>query len=174
MRFKPMPRYVRGAVVHSEPGGKIKPSSPVGRLFIQPFVTTADGRTVRFDDAIGPWFALVSWAVDPRRYMDEPARRFWERMGARFVAVMPTTQVQQAARQDIRDLLVLGDTNQDLKEWFGRHQTASVILRPDRFVAATGTTQGISQATRDFMAAIGAMTGPDAKFGHPSRETAAA
>jgi 3-(3-hydroxy-phenyl)propionate hydroxylase len=156
MRFKPMPRYARGAVVHADAGGTIKPNSPVGRLFIQPFVTTADGRTVRFDDAVGPWFALVSWAVDPRHYMDEPARRFWERMGARFVAVIPTTQVQQAARQNLGDLLILGDTNQDLKEWFGRHQTASVILRPDRFVAATATTQGISTATHDFMAAMGA------------------
>jgi 3-(3-hydroxy-phenyl)propionate hydroxylase len=162
MRFKPMPRYEQGAVVHVAAGSAIAKTSPVGRLFIQPFVITSEGQSVRFDDAIGPWFAIVAWAVDPRRYMDADSLAFWQRMGARFVTIIPVTQMKESLRGGLAmddNLLILGDADQDLKEWFGRHRAAVVVLRPDRFVAAAATPLQISSVTRQLMAIFGGKIG---------------
>ncbi len=79
MRFKPMPRYADGAVVQDAVNGKIATSSPVGRLFIQPDVRIASGATVKLDDALGPWFAVVTWAVDPTRHVSAQTHAFWTR-----------------------------------------------------------------------------------------------
>ncbi len=49
MRFKPMPLYEQGAVVHNQP-----PSPGVGTLFIQPRVDTREQQNVLLDDVIGP------------------------------------------------------------------------------------------------------------------------
>lgn len=153
MRFKPMPRYTEGVVVHDRVEGKIATSSPVGRLFIQPDVALKSGKTAKLDDAIGPWFAVVAWAVDPAQHMSEQTRAFWARLGARFVTVMPV--VQMTAHEAASDQTqVLGDSG-PLKEWFGAHKLSFVILRPDRFVAAAGNSpQLIDTATRQLATAM--------------------
>src|SRR6478752_3473530 len=51
MRFKPMPRYEQGAVVHAG-----EETSPTGTLFIQPRVDTREHQNVLLDDVIGPGF----------------------------------------------------------------------------------------------------------------------
>jgi 3-(3-hydroxy-phenyl)propionate hydroxylase len=155
MRFKPMPRYAAGAVVHDKTGGRIAASSPVGRLFIQPDVRVASGATVKLDDALGPWFAVVAWAVDPARHMSAATREFWMRLGARFVTVMPSVQMSADEAVKTSDTtLVLGDSGA-LKEWFGGQKLAFVILRPDRFVAAGGgSAQMIDDVTLRFGAVL--------------------
>ena len=157
MRFKPMPRYTRGVVVQSAPSHGPVPS-PVGRLFIQPDVVLEGRETRKFDDAIGPWFAVVAWATDPRLSMSDAVRAFWQKLGARFVTVMPAVQLSadQTARSD--DLLTLGDTGA-IKQWFGDHRTSLIVLRPDRFVAAASPTpQAIDEITATLQAAMGAST----------------
>lgn len=149
MRFKPMPRYTNGAVVNGVPNRKIRVATPVGRMFPQPHVTTGDGRAMLFDDAIGPWFAVVSWMIDPRHYMDADTRAYWKRMGARFVTIVQETQLAQAKPDtEEDDGVVLVDRDLTLKDWFGRHQVSTAILRPDRFVAAAVTATEISAATQ--------------------------
>jgi len=155
MRFKPMPRYTQGVVVQQvtehAAGG-----SPVGRLFIQPDVRLKTGETLKFDDAIGPWFAIVAWAVDPRLSMTEEVLAFWRKLGARFVTVMPAVQLSVEADAVLDDALVLGDTGA-LKQWFGDHRASLVVLRPDRFVAASAPTpQAIDELTVSLRAAMGA------------------
>src|SRR6185312_14103474 len=63
MRFKPMPRYEHGAVIHDEPRD---PGSPVGTLFVQPSVDTRTQRDVLLDDVLGEWFAVLCWNNHPR------------------------------------------------------------------------------------------------------------
>ena len=53
MRFKPMPRYEQGAVVHAVDAAAA-PGSPVGTLFIQPRVDTREQQNVLLDDVSGP------------------------------------------------------------------------------------------------------------------------
>ena len=148
MRFKPMPRYERGIVVHGGSGRAIDKDSPVGRLFVQPRVATADGKTLMLDDAIGDWFAIVTWAVDPRGYLDTETRDFWRRLGARFVTIVPQTQLK--CEQGPDDLLILGDIDQTLKDWFGRHRKSLIVLRPDKFVAAAAPADRISRTDATF------------------------
>jgi 3-(3-hydroxy-phenyl)propionate hydroxylase len=156
MRFKPMPRYVQGVVVHEARAGKIPAASPVGRLFIQPDVATVSGQTLEFDDAIGNRFAVMAWATDPRRYMSRQTLDFWNALGAHFVSVMPAVQMSVAAADSAAaGLLILGDASGDLKQWFGAKGSALVVLRPDRFVAAAaGSPQiidGITGALKSAM-----------------------
>jgi 3-(3-hydroxy-phenyl)propionate hydroxylase len=154
MRFKPMPKYLRGAIVPPRRNDK---TSPVGKLFIQPLATTPlDPKPERFDTVIGPWFAVVAWGIDPTRTMSTATRAFWERLGARFVMIKPP--VQFAYTEDVApETLVVGDVSGRLKDWFGRHDGSVVILRPDRFVAALTTPQDLDTATARFAAAMSAL-----------------
>lgn len=155
MRFKPMPRYANGAVVHDPVNGKIAPASPVGRLFIQPDVVIAPGKTAKLDDAIGPWFSVVAWAVDPALHMNTETRTFWTQIGARFVTVIPTVQMEADTAAKAGDMTIVVGDNGTLKEWFGTHRMAFVILRPDRFVAAAGNSpQMLDSITRRLREAL--------------------
>src|SRR6201995_923337 len=58
MRFKPMPRYEQGAVVHPEPR---RTDSPVGTLFVQPRVDTREHQDVLLDDVLGGWLSVLCW-----------------------------------------------------------------------------------------------------------------
>ena len=87
MRFKPMPRYEQGAVVHASTPPA--PGSAVGTLFIQPRVDTREQQNVLLDDVIGPWFAVLCWNNDPRRLLGEQAFARWKALGASFIAARP-------------------------------------------------------------------------------------
>ncbi|MBO2453172.1 bifunctional 3-(3-hydroxy-phenyl)propionate/3-hydroxycinnamic acid hydroxylase [Actinomadura barringtoniae] len=141
MRFKPMPRYRSGAVVPSA-----GPDSPVGRLFIQPEVQTADGLML-LDDALGDWFAVICWNNDPTAILDADALAICRRLGARLVAVVPRAQL--GMDNFPREVLVVGDLG-PLKSWFDAHRESVLFLRPDRCVAAAAVAQKASETTREF------------------------
>lgn len=137
MRFKPMPRYERGAVVHAEPR---KPGSPVGTLFVQPRVTTRSCRNVLLDDVLGAWFAVLCWNNNPRKILGENAFATWQALGARFVAARPQVQLHWTGHDD-PDVVVVGDHTGDLKSWFDAHDESVVFLRPDRCIAGACIAQ---------------------------------
>ncbi|GLR66956.1 3-(3-hydroxy-phenyl)propionate/3-hydroxycinnamic acid hydroxylase [Acidocella aquatica] len=140
MRFKPMPRYERGVVTFG--GVQNGKASAVGRMFIQPMVTKASGETVKLDDVIGVKFALICWGSRPDRWMSAGTVRILERIGTEIICAVP--MVQQAHEVPLYNgITVLGDKSGDLKEWFGQHDEAVVLLRPDRFVAGACAPQRI-------------------------------
>jgi 3-(3-hydroxy-phenyl)propionate hydroxylase len=142
MRYKPMPRYDRGIVV-TGPGSR----PAVGRMFVQPEVVGRDGVSRLLDDALGPWFALVGWGEDPRTHLSPEALTFWKRIGARYVAVRPMTQLSYG-EPDKPDFATVGDATGTLKAWFDTNDCSVVIVRPDRFVAAAGRPIDLSSQTR--------------------------
>ncbi|MCV7216995.1 bifunctional 3-(3-hydroxy-phenyl)propionate/3-hydroxycinnamic acid hydroxylase [Mycobacterium crocinum] len=146
MRFKPMPRYEQGAVVHNEPR---LPSSAVGTLFIQPRVDTRDKQSVLLDDVIGPWFAFVCWSNNPRQLLGEKAFADWKSLGAVFVALRPITQLHWTGHDD-PDVIVVGDRTGALKAWFDAHEESVMFLRPDRCIAGAC----IAQRTSELSAAL--------------------
>lgn len=150
MRFKPMPRYERGAIVPAK-----SPQSPVGRLFIQPQVDTVDG-TVLLDDALGTWFAVLCWNNDPTAILDNEALDMWRGLGARLVAIVPKEQLGRTAFPP--EVLVVGDLGR-LKTWFDGHTESVVFLRPDRCVAAVSIAQEASDVSRKLATAL-AISGP--------------
>lgn len=131
-----------GRLVHGpDPLG----ASPVGRMFLQPLVRCEDGRIARLDDVIGNRFAVLSWGMDPTFGLSAPAREAWQRLGACFVIAKPDPQLE--FRDDVPDgVLAVGDVHGRLKDWFGGQPDSVVVLRPDRFVAATCSPQDVSRA----------------------------
>jgi 3-(3-hydroxy-phenyl)propionate hydroxylase len=137
MRFKPMPRYEHGAVVHSEPR---RAESPVGTLFIQPRVDTRSRHDVLLDDVLGDWFAVLCWNNNPRKILGEEAFAAWKAVGARFVALRPLTQLHWTGHDD-SDVVIVGDRGGNLKSWFDAHPESVLFLRPDRCIAGACIAQ---------------------------------
>lgn len=141
MRFKPMPRYEQGAVVHHPgPSSARGAGSPVGTLFIQPRVDTRAQRDVLLDDVLGTWFAVLCWNNDPRKILGDEAFASWKALGARFVALRPQTQLRWTG-QDDPDVVMVGDRTGGLKAWFDAHQESVLFLRPDRCIAGACIAQ---------------------------------
>jgi 3-(3-hydroxy-phenyl)propionate hydroxylase len=137
MRFKPMPRYEHGAVVHSEPR---RAESPVGTLFIQPRVDTRTQHDVLLDDVLGDWFAVLCWNNNPRKILGDEAFAAWKAVGARFVALRPLTQLHWTGHDD-PDVVIVGDRGGNLKSWFAAHSESVLFLRPDRCIAGACIAQ---------------------------------
>jgi 3-(3-hydroxy-phenyl)propionate hydroxylase len=153
MRFKPMPLMTAGALTTA---GSVSDPSPVGRLFIQPTVSTRAAASVKLDDALGPWFALIAWNNNPREILDDDARRRLERAGARLVTARPAVQLNWAESELADDVLIVGDLDGALKRWFDGHRESVLLLRPDRIVGGASQAYAASDMVRAFDAAIGA------------------
>lgn len=138
-KFKPMAHYRRGIVLPDD--GPARADDPVGRMFIQPLVETADGAAVRLDEVLGPGFAVLGLRVDPAAALGAPARAFWTRLGARFV------RVERARSGTSRDARVAGapgtvcveDVHREIENWFEKTGGRIAVIRPDRFLAALTT-----------------------------------
>ncbi|MFI2228302.1 bifunctional 3-(3-hydroxy-phenyl)propionate/3-hydroxycinnamic acid hydroxylase [Nocardia testacea] len=137
MRFKPMPRYDRGAVVH---GWSRSPRSAVGTLFIQPRVATRARPGVLLDEALGPWFAVLCWNNQPRKVLGDAEFELWKALGARFVEARPATQLHWTGHDD-PDVVVVGDSTGALKKWFDAQLDSVLFLRPDRCIAGASIAQ---------------------------------
>ncbi|MGV0837768.1 bifunctional 3-(3-hydroxy-phenyl)propionate/3-hydroxycinnamic acid hydroxylase [Mycolicibacterium thermoresistibile] len=137
MRFKPMPRYLQGAVHHGEPRSQ---TSPTGTLFIQPRVDTRDAQNVLLDDVLGSGFAVLCWSNNLRAVLGEEAFDRWKALGAKFVEVRPMTQLHWPGHDD-PDVVVVGDRAGALKAWFDAHTESVLFLRPDRCIAAACIAQ---------------------------------
>jgi 3-(3-hydroxy-phenyl)propionate hydroxylase len=176
MRFKPMPRYEHGAVVHTEPR---RPDSPVGTLFIQPRVDTREQQNVLLDDVLGAWFAVLCWNNNPREILGAEAFSNWKALGARFVAARPLTQLHWSGHDD-PDVVVVGDRAGDLKAWFDAHTESVLFLRPDRCIAGACIAQlapELSASHFDVLALTpggNRVTGPVLYVPQPATESARA
>ncbi len=169
MRYKPMPRYHRGAVVDATtltPGQSAaeltgtsqpvrsanKKVSPVGTQFIQPRVDTADSTDVLLDELIGPNWAVVCWATNPAQVFSSDDLVKLKALGATLISLRPTTQLGNDVPAD--GTVVAADRTGDVKRWFDDRPTPVVFLRPDRFVAAAGLTQDAPALLDSLLTAI--------------------
>jgi 3-(3-hydroxy-phenyl)propionate hydroxylase len=141
MRFKPMPRYEQGAVVHTVlPKKPSRTNSPVGTLFVQPRVDTREHQNVLLDDVLGGGFAVLCWNNNPREILGATAFANWKALGAKFVAARPLSQLHWTGHDD-PDVVVIGDRGGHLKAWFDTHQESVLFLRPDRCIAGACIAQ---------------------------------
>jgi 3-(3-hydroxy-phenyl)propionate hydroxylase len=154
MKYKPMPRYTRGAVV---PYAGTSPDVPLGRMFSQPAVENADGDRVLLDDATGSSFALLGLHVDPSSGLSADAAAWWRSLGARSVRVLaprgapgpdPGGRRQRPGRSDDGWSVVVEDVDGAFRDWLLRRPADNVIvLRPDRYVAAVCPLGDLEQVT---------------------------
>lgn len=142
MRFKPQPVHRSGFFVPERPVHRRPPS--VGRMFIQPDVEV-DGRTAKLDDVLGLGFALIGFECDPAEDLDESAARALDEMGAKVVRVIESRagDVHHRRAAAWPGTTVVEDVANELRPWFQQRQANVVLLRPDRYVAAVGTTASI-------------------------------
>jgi 3-(3-hydroxy-phenyl)propionate hydroxylase len=137
MRFKPMPRYDTGAVVHNEGASA---TSPSGTLFIQPHVDTRDAENILLDEVLGGGFAVLAWNNNPRALLSAASFDRWKALGASFIEARPVTQLHWTGHDDA-DVTVVGDRTGALKAFFDAHVESVLFLRPDRCIAAAGIAQ---------------------------------
>ena len=169
MRYKPMPRYRRGAVVdattlqagHSaaELTGTSHPVtsannkvSPVGTQFIQPRVDTAGATDVLLDELIGGHWAVVCWGINPAQVFSADDLVTLKALGATLISLRPVTQLHNDVPAD--GSVVAADRTGEIKRWFDDRPTPVVFLRPDRFVAAAGLTQDAPALLDSLLTAI--------------------
>ncbi|MCF6389430.1 bifunctional 3-(3-hydroxy-phenyl)propionate/3-hydroxycinnamic acid hydroxylase [Mycobacterium sp. MBM] len=137
MRFKPMPRYDTGAVVHTESASAIPPA---GTLFIQPNVDTRDTPNTLLDEVLGTGFAVLAWNNNPRTLLGDNTFARWKDLGAKLVEARPNTQLHWTGHDD-PDVTVVGDRTGALKKFFDAHTESVLFIRPDRCIAAACLAQ---------------------------------
>lgn len=156
MKYKPMPRYTAGVLAGVDPK---RPSDPVGRMFVQPDVEAPGGR-MRLDDAIGPWFAVLCLTGDTAD-LDERSLDWWRSLGARIVRIVaPRSQSmgEPTAIGDDGRVLTIEDADGAFRDWrLARRDDEVIVLRPDRYVAATCRRDDFAATTRTLQAALGAV-----------------
>ena len=149
MRFKPMPFFAEGVVVHpSAPD----PKGLVGKVFMQPKVGTAAGKVVRMDDAIGLRFALVVWSARVDHWIDAEARAILGKLDAVQMVVRPDCQAFD--REPPQDGVVVHDVEGAFKRCFDDLAGGVVILRPDRVVAGVCKSYELSDTLRRLAATM--------------------
>ncbi len=133
MRFKPLPFYEEGVVLHRAGASK---ASPVGKMFMQPWVETRAKRHMRLDDAVGNWFAIIGLDFDPASKMEPAQLAEWKALGASVVRINRSRSAPQRWESH-PDTIVLEDLDGEFRDWRLRSPKLDVIvLRPDRYVAA--------------------------------------
>ncbi|HWF21081.1 MAG TPA: bifunctional 3-(3-hydroxy-phenyl)propionate/3-hydroxycinnamic acid hydroxylase [Acidimicrobiales bacterium] len=161
MKYKPLPRYVDGVVVGPDTRDA---ASPTGRPFPQPVVRTVDGVRLKLDDAVGRSFALIGLGVDPGRHLSDRSRAFWDSIGAAFVHIgAPVASQRSTPRLESADEASTADATVHLYDVDGvfrdmrleRAADEVIVLRPDRYVAATGRAGKLDDLTNRIRAATG-------------------
>lgn len=137
MRFKPMPRYDTGAVVHTESSSAVPPA---GTLFIQPHVDTRDTQNILLDEVLGTGFAVLAWNNNPRALLGEATFARWKKLGANLIEARPNTQLHWTGHDD-PDVTIVGDRTGVLKRFFDAHAESVLFIRPDRCIAAACLAQ---------------------------------
>jgi 3-(3-hydroxy-phenyl)propionate hydroxylase len=121
-------RFKKGWVT-GDPG----PRNALGRMIPQPTVFDGQGREHLLDDLVGDGFVVLGLDVDPRSVMTPRQVDDWTRLGANFRTVRRSFATTNGADDVI-------DCTDVLADWMKRFHARVIIVRPDRFVAATDRT----------------------------------
>jgi 3-(3-hydroxy-phenyl)propionate hydroxylase len=158
MRWKPMPRMTKGAVVRSANAQK---PDIAGTIFPQFTVNDGAGERRRSDDAFGPGFVILSWGVDPHYYADPMELARFHKLGGRVFAIFPECQREKVQESRI-DAEPLFDPDGQIKAWFDDKEFTTIIVRPDRIVGACGRPVDINTLINRFCDAAHIGTGAQA------------
>jgi 3-(3-hydroxy-phenyl)propionate hydroxylase len=85
---------------------------------------------------LGPWFAVLGFGTDPAEHLPGAQRDYLTRLGASLVKVTDSRPSREQRTATHPGTQVIEDLEGHLREWFTRHATRFVVIRPDRYVAA--------------------------------------
>ncbi len=154
MKFKPMPRFVKGIVQDS---GDARRDELVGRMFIQPLVERDPGRSQRLDDVVGARFALISWRSDALAQASTGLRAQLDRLGCDHYVAVRSRSVRSEACSHVPvqpSGTVVEDVENALHFWFEAKNVDWVLIRPDRFIAAAGKSGDAGPQLSEFCATV--------------------
>lgn len=143
-KFKPKAIITRGFVHHERPD--LREGDLVGQLFIQPFVEDGLGKRQRLDEALGPWFSVLGYRVNPATALSAETRAFWDRLDTRFIQVNRSRSGHGRNQPLVAEgALCVEDADNHLGDWFATARDSVVVLRPDRFIAAITTPERLDE-----------------------------
>lgn len=136
-KFKPKPFIAKGLVYH--PRKNIQPTDIVGKIFIQPYVETSDQQRVKMDTILGNWYSIVGFRTNPIGKLSDETKEFWTARETRFVQVNRSRSGFGRGKplEAANDVICVEDVDHKLEDWFSTCRDEVVIIRPDRFIAAT-------------------------------------
>ncbi len=123
-------------------------------MFIQPHVKLENGETILLDEVIGNDFAVIAWGVDPQWGLSEANMKQWQKLGVKFIQVIPAVQLGNENRKKFEGVITIGDIGTDIRTWFGKTSDSIVILRPDCFVAALAIPQSMNAVSEQLFAKL--------------------
>lgn len=138
-KFKPKATITKGLVYHER--ADVREGDLVGQLFIQPQVENADGARVRFDDVLGPWYAVIGYRTNPTAGLSAEARAFWNGLETRFIQVNRSRSGNRNQPLSAEGVISVEDVDNRLDDWFSQVRDNVVVVRPDRFIAAITTPE---------------------------------
>jgi 3-(3-hydroxy-phenyl)propionate hydroxylase len=108
-------------------------SNPLGRMLPQPRVASQNGHRELFDHSLGYEFVVLGLDVDPRTVLTPAQKHAWDGFGARYLTV-------RSAYSEPKDDSDIVDFENELAPWFAATGARVVVVRPDRFIAASDNT----------------------------------
>jgi 3-(3-hydroxy-phenyl)propionate hydroxylase len=155
MRFKPRPRYQRGAFV-----GLDAPefeADLTGEMIPQPWVETVEGRC-RLDELLGPGFALI--------VQDDAGATEVARLGATRFAGLPLQSIRLDFGGDRRfEEGAVRPSDAAIARPLRTHRDRVLLIRPDRYCAASFATETLADGLAAYERILG--------IGSPMAATAA-
>ncbi|MEO8297252.1 MAG: bifunctional 3-(3-hydroxy-phenyl)propionate/3-hydroxycinnamic acid hydroxylase [Burkholderiales bacterium] len=152
-KFKPKAQITRGLVHRDHPD--VREDDLVGQLFIQPQVEDAEGRRLRLDEVLGPWFALLGHRVNPLEHLSADTRRRWQALQTRFIQVNRSRSGYGRGQPlRVEGLTCIEDVDNRLEPWFRQARESIVLVRPDRFVAAVVSPSRLEEVMSQLISRI--------------------
>jgi 3-(3-hydroxy-phenyl)propionate hydroxylase len=146
LEIKPQNRFGQGLFAPRGRGSRLDR----GGLLPQGWVrSTADGRVVLSDDAIGPRLVLLGFGVDAEAALDAAGRARWRAAGGQALQVVPRGRpaiTPADAWEDLGGTLLPGAAPPG---W-------AAIVRPDRTVLVDGPVAEVDRLVRDALQRLGA------------------
>jgi 3-(3-hydroxy-phenyl)propionate hydroxylase len=129
MKYKPSPRFLNGFFVSDKNSHK---TTVVGRMFPQPRVALPDNSVVLLDEVLGDGFSLISFTSDPQKTLGAMPNDLMGKMPVKSLCILPADQIfpNTGSFDYVRDI------DGGIEEALKKTATGSVLLRPDRYVAA--------------------------------------
>jgi 3-(3-hydroxy-phenyl)propionate hydroxylase len=129
MKFKPPPRYTDGIFVSL--GNQEFTGSLVGQMLPQVPVRYLNGTDIKLDEILGPGFALIVQDEGVLEFLNQIKHELWPQLDCKVVAIgerlidAPDDVIRLQPKSDI--------TVKQLRS----HRDQIILIRPDRYVAAT-------------------------------------
>ncbi|MFH4151224.1 bifunctional 3-(3-hydroxy-phenyl)propionate/3-hydroxycinnamic acid hydroxylase, partial [Acinetobacter baumannii] len=80
-------------------------------MFIQPHVQLENKDKILLDEVIGNNFAILAWGVNPTWGISPNVMKKWDKLGIKFIQVVPAVQLDAPNRSSHEHVITIGDVD---------------------------------------------------------------